>query len=148
MVTTRSIDKRRLVALISDPAITRQAWGAKALCRGRSTDLFFDGQAQSIPACCGGCPVHLECLAAALVHEAADGHRCGWWGGTQPHDREAIAHELGLSSEVEFDVEIDLRDPAARARHLRANDHTIRAIADELGCTKRTVYRYLAGDAA
>jgi hypothetical protein len=146
MTTTRAVDKDRLVALISDPATTGLRWGSKALCRGRSRDQFFDDEAEHEPPCCAACPVRVECLATALAHERDDGHRNGWWGGTRPADREVIAEELGLRTRV--DVEIDLRDPTARARYLRSDNVTIRAIADVLGCTRRTVYRYLAGDAA
>lgn len=146
MTTTRAVDKDRLVDLISDPATTGQQWASKALCHGRSLDEFFEGDAEHMPPCCAACPVRVECLATALVHERDDGYRHGWWGGTRPADREAIAQELDLDTAAH--VERDPGDPAHRARQLRSNDHTIRAIAEVLGCTKRTVYRYLADDAA
>jgi hypothetical protein len=97
-------------------------------------------------ACCAVCPVATECLASALVHEALDGCRFGWWGGVGPNERELLWGTFDVPARQP--VEVDLRNPAAIARHLRAQRLTVPAIAAELGCTERTVYRYLATSAA
>jgi hypothetical protein len=91
------------------------------------------------------CAVAHECLATALIHESEEGLRFGWWGGCSPDLREVLAERIGL---VTTQVEIDLRRPADLARILRAQKRTVPSIAAELGCTERTVYRYLASTAA
>jgi len=83
---------------------------------------------------------------AALLHEAIDGYRFGWWGGLGPSERKELWSALDLP--VPQPAEVDLRTPAAVARHLRSQRRTVPAIAAELGCTERTVYRYLAATAA
>ena len=80
-----------------------------------------------------------------MVHESEEGLRFGWWGGCSPYERELLAERLGLAPQQ---IEIDLRRPAELARILRARNRTIPSIAADLGCTERTVYRYLASTAA
>jgi hypothetical protein len=93
---------------------------------------------------CRSCAVVAECLATALIHESQNGYRDGWWG-TSPDAREVIAKRLGIET---LPVELDLLGPAALARHLRSQNRSIPSIAVELGCTERTVYRYLSSTAA
>lgn len=145
------LSEDHLAALVQDPAITRQIWAVAAVCRTVASDAFFpeEGQApvEDVLAYCDRCRVAAECLATALVHEAADGSRHGWWGGLGPDDREVLWIRLGTPA-TPPPVEIDLRDPVAVARYLRNQRQTVPAIAAELGCSERTVYRYLAAHAA
>lgn len=144
-------DEHRLVELIQEPGTTRQAWSVHAACQHLASDLFFPDEGKAPPqqalACCETCPVALHCLATALVHEASDGYRFGWWGGLSPLERDHIWAQLRAPA-IPTQVEIHLRDPMAIARHLRDQSRTISAIAAELGCSERTVYRYLAASAA
>ncbi len=145
------VDESRLVTLINDPTTTSRRWDDRAACADlpRTGDPYFpeDGE---LPPCealarCVRCLVAHECLATALVHESEEGLRFGWWGGCSPEERELLAERIGLPTQQ---IEIDLRRPPDLARILRARNHTIPAIAAELGCTERTVYRYLASAAA
>jgi hypothetical protein len=152
MRTIPFVDKTYLVALIQDPATTRHAWANCAVCITLPTgDNPYFPEDDDVPsaealACCAVCPVATECLASALVHEALDGCRFGWWGGVAPNERDLLWGTFDLPARQP--VEVDLRNPAAIARHLRAQRLTVSAIAAELGCTERTVYRYLAASAA
>jgi len=146
------VDETRFVAMILDPDTTNQRWAERAACAHLSLagDPYFPEDGETPPtealACCASCPVANECLATALVHEAIDGYRFGWWGGLGPGERGLLAADLALPAPAP--ATIDLRSPAAIARHLRAQRRTVPAIAAELGCTERTVYRYLAASAA
>lgn len=152
MTTIPFLDETRLVALILDPATTTHRWADRAACvtLQLAGDHYFPEDDDVPPpealACCATCPVAQECLATALVHEAIDGDRFGWWGGLGPTDRDLLWADLGRPSPEP--AEIDLRNPAAIARHLRSQRRTVPDIASELGCTERTVYRYLAATAA
>lgn len=145
------VDESRLVILIHDPNTAIRRWDDRAACADvpLAGDPYFpeDGE---LPPCaalakCITCPVAHECLATALIHESEEGLRFGWWGGCSPAERELLAERVGLTTRQ---TEIELRRPADLARILRAQNHTIPAIAAELGCTERTVYRYLAAAAA
>src|SRR6266545_3433012 len=106
MTTIPFVDEVRLVALIHNPATMRQQWAVNAACRDRSQagDPYFpedDGMLSAAAlARCAGCPVAYECLALALIREANDGYRFGWWGGFSPgHRRRARllgAHRIPL----------------------------------------------------
>lgn len=145
------VDESRLVALISGGSATRPDWLADAACADIAVefDPYFPEDEARPPASaldrCVGCPVAAECLATALVHEASDGFRVGWWGGYGPEDRHVLAERIGIRTEI---VEREPTGPADLARILRAQNRTIPSIAAELGCTERTVYRYLASTAA
>jgi Transcription factor WhiB len=146
-----SLIDTRLVALVEDPATTSQEWAGRAACSDITTDTYFpDDDAAPRPDAllrCAACPVALECLATALVHESVDGERFGWWGGLGPDERALVWSRLGQPT-VPLPSELDLRTPAALSRHLRERNRTIPQIAAELGCTERSVYRYLAATAA
>ncbi len=152
MTTIPLVDETRFVAMILDPNTTNQRWAERAACANLSLagDPYFPEDGQTPPtealACCASCPVAHECLATALAHEATYGYRFGWWGGLGPAERELLAAGLALPEPAP--VTIDLHSPAAIARRLRAQRRTVPAIAAELGCTERTVYRYLAASAA
>jgi hypothetical protein len=147
-------DDSRLVELIDDPRTTTLRWQDRAACVGLrlSGDSYFpeDDEMPSVEAlaACPTCSVAHECLATALIHESQEGQeglRFGWWGGCSPVEREMLARRINLTTTP---VEIDLRRQADLARILRAQNRTVPSIAAELGCTKRTVYRYLASTAA
>lgn len=144
-------DETRLATLVSNLTATSCRWADQAACAHTSSgvDTYFPENGELPPAdalsLCRSCPVAAECLATALVHESQDGYRFGWWGGVGPDERAQIALRLGLQT---VPVELDVREPADLARYLRSQEHTIASIAAVLGCTERTVYRYLANPAA
>ena len=81
------VDESRLVTLINDPATTFRRWDNRAACAAllHTGDPYFPDEGE-LPAAellelCVTCPVAHECLATALVHEAEEGLRFGWWGG-------------------------------------------------------------------
>lgn len=145
------LDESRLVTLINDRSATTRRWDNSAECADLrlAGEPYFPEDGEVPPeealARCTTCTVAHECLATALVHESREGLRFGWWGGYSPDERELLAKRIGLATQQ---GEIDLRRPAELARILRAQNHTIPSIAAELGCTERTVYRYLASTAA
>jgi hypothetical protein len=144
-------DESRLVALVSGFTTTSRRWEERAACADlpSGTDAYFPaaGEPPSASALsrCRSCPVATECLASALIHESHSGYRFGWWGGVEPDGREQLAQRLGIQT---MPAELDIRGPADLARYLRSQNLTISSIAAELGCTERTVYRYLANSAA
>ena len=145
------VDDYRLMTLIDDPNTITRRWDDRAGCADMSqTDDSYFPEDDALPvtealARCITCPVAHECLATALVHESKEGLRFGWWGGYSPKQRELVAERIGLATQQ---GEIDLRRPAELARILREQNRTIPSIAAELGCTERTIYRYLATTAA
>jgi hypothetical protein len=144
-------DESRLAALVSNPIAMSCRWEERAACAHLSPDIdaYFPDDGELPPAeamaLCRSCPVAAECLATALVHESQDSYRFGWWGGVGPDKRQQIAKRLGIQT---LPAELDIREPADLARYLRSHEHTITSIAALLGCTERTVYRYLADPAA
>ncbi|MDA8038256.1 MAG: WhiB family transcriptional regulator [Actinomycetota bacterium] len=151
MTLNSLIDESRLVTLVNDPRTPVRRWHDRAACAELplAEDAYFPEDGELPPtealARCVTCAVAHECLATALIHESEEGLRFGWWGGCGPDEREVLAEHIGLAT---TQVEIDLRRPADLARILRAQNCTIASIAAELGCTERTVYRYLATTAA
>lgn len=151
-MTIPVVDEHRLVALIHDPATMKQAWVRRAACLEQAidTDEYFPDD-HGLPSaaalgCCASCPVRGECLATALVHEATDGYRFGWWGGLGPDHRQELSSRIDVPGQLRS--KIGTGDPGALARHLRAQRYSISAIASQLGCSERAVYRYLAATAA
>jgi hypothetical protein len=145
------VDESRLVALLSDTTTTSRRWAERAACADLppGADSYFpdDGKLPPVDALarCQSCPVAAQCLATALIHESQSGYRFGWWGGVGPDGREQLAQRLGIQT---IPVELDIRGPADLARYLRSQSLTVPSIAAKLGCTERTVYRYLADSAA
>lgn len=145
------VDESYLVALVSDFTTASRRWDERALCADSpsSVDAYFpdDGELPPVDALalCRSCPVAAQCLATALVHESRSGCRSGWWGGVGPDGRKELARRLGIET---VPVELDIHGPADLARLLRCQNLTIPSIAAKLGCTERTVYRYLANSAA
>ncbi len=145
------VDEFRLVTLVNDPRTTTRRWDDRASCAdvALTGDPYFpeDGELPRADALarCMTCTVAHECLATALIHESEEGLRFGWWGGCSPDERQVLAERIKFAT---TQVEINLRRPAALARILRAQKRTIPSIAAELGCTERTVYRYLTSTAA
>lgn len=152
MTTIPSVDETYLVALIQDPITTTHVWAGGGACIDLHADgdPYFPDDDQVPPAealaCCSRCPVAHQCLATALIHEAINGFRFGWWGGLGPSGRKLLWKALDLP--VPPPAQVDLRTPAAVARHLRSQRRTVPEIAAALGCTERSVYRYLAATAA
>jgi AraC-like DNA-binding protein len=116
-----------------------------ALCIGMDSDAFHPESGRPdelVLARCHGCPVRLVCLALALREEDPD-IRCGWYGGLGPDDRDKIAAALNVST-----PEMPLPDRVIQSVRLKAAGWTIGDIAAELGCSRRTVQRYLRTVAA
>ncbi len=151
MIPIPLVDEFRLVNLINDATVTARVWDASAACADlpAASDPYFPNDGEVPPAealaRCATCTVLHECLATALIHESEAGLRFGWWGGCGPEARELLAERIGLTAQQ---VEADVQQPAHLARILRAQNRTIPSIAAHLGCTERTVYRYLATTAA
>jgi hypothetical protein len=145
------IDESRLVSLVNDPQTTIRRWSDRAACAGTALDgaPYFPDDGESPPAealdRCVICPVAHECLASALIAESRDGLRFGWWGGSGPDERDSLALRVEYLTRQ---MESGRRQPAYLARTLREKEFTVASIAAELGCTERTVYRYLASTAA
>ncbi len=130
-----------LRALIHQPdrkPLDRQLrWAA---CHGMDPDAFHPDEGRPdhpVVARCTGCRARLACLALALRAEEPD-MRWGWYGGLSPDDRDGIASALGLET-----PEQPIPDRPVQAARLKANGWTVEAIATELGCSRRTVQRYL-----
>jgi AraC-like DNA-binding protein len=114
-----------------------------AACRGMDPDAFHPDEGRPddlVLARCTGCRARLACLALALRAEYPD-VRQGWYGGLGPDDRDSVAAALGL--EPPEPPEPPTPHRAAQAARLRAASWTVEAIATELGCSRRTVQRYL-----
>ena len=111
-----------------------------AVCRGMDPDHFHPGEGRPdnrVLASCTGCPARLACLALALRAEESDA-RSGWYGGLGPDDRDGVAAALDLEA-----TGPSVPDRVLQAARLQAVGRTIRDIATELGCSRRTVQRYL-----
>lgn len=151
MTLTPPVDVSRLVTLVRDSRVATNGWRNRAACADiRLGDHYFPDEGESPPvealARCSTCPVAQECLATALAHEQKDGMRFGWWGGCSPDERQVLAERMALAPTP---ADVDLcRSAGDLARSMRAQNHTIASIAAEVGCTERTVYRYLASTAA
>ena len=136
--TGRELELHALIHHPDGMSLDRQL-GAAA-CRGMGPDAFHpdDGRPDDIVvARCTSCQARLACLALALRAEDPDA-RQGWYGGLGPNDRDDIAAALSLEA-----PEPPPPDRAVPAARLRAAGWTVAAIATELGCSRRTVQRYL-----
>jgi hypothetical protein len=151
MYAIPAVEESRLVGLVTDATTTSRPWAQCAACGDipSGIDAYFPEDGELPPAgalaLCSSCPVATECLATALIHESRCAERDGWWGGLSPEAREDIAGRLGMQP---ASAEPDSQCPADIARRLRSENRTIPSIAAELGCTERTVYRYLGRTAA
>lgn len=117
----------------------------RAACRGMDPGAFHPDEGQPdelVIARCQGCEARLACLALALRAEGPD-MRSGWYGGLGPGDRDNVAAALEIMI-----PEAPVPDRAVHAARLRAAGWTITEIAAELGCSRRTVQRYLRAVAA
>jgi AraC-like DNA-binding protein len=110
-------------------------------CRDVDVNLYHpeDGErpAEDLLAACVACGDRLQCLALALRAEDAE-TRHGWYGGLGPADRDRIAAMLRLSVET-----TPLPDRALTAIRLGRDGWRVNDIAHVLGCSRRTVQRYL-----
>ncbi|MCB5181108.1 WhiB family transcriptional regulator [Streptomyces antimicrobicus] len=111
-----------------------------AACRGSDVDLYHPSDRQrpqpETLAGCARCGVRLDCLAVALRAEDPQA-RSGWYGGFGPEDRDAIAALLPLPRDEA------LSDRVRTARRLVDDGWLINDVAELLGCSRRTVQRYL-----
>jgi hypothetical protein len=87
---------------------------------------------------CDSCVVATACIAVALRAEDPE-LRVGWYGGLGPADRAALAHSIA----VEVPDVGEGSDRISRARELWDSGWKIDEIAAELGCSRRTIQRYL-----
>ncbi|MFD3521252.1 WhiB family transcriptional regulator [Streptomyces sp. NPDC058653] len=114
---------------------------ARAACRGMDVNLYHpaDGKrpVERSLAVCVGCEGRLECLTLALRVEEPEA-RHGWYGGLSPADRDCVAVMLRLPKGT-----TPLPDRALTAIRLSRDGWRINDIAEELGCSRRTVQRYL-----
>ncbi|MFC7981304.1 helix-turn-helix domain-containing protein [Streptomyces sp. NPDC057336] len=112
-----------------------------AACRDEDVNLYHpeDGErpAEGLLAVCVGCGGRLECLALALRAEDPE-TRHGWYGGLGPADRDRIAARLRLPNGA-----MPLPDRAHTAIRLGRDGWRVNDIAQALGCSRRTVQRYL-----
>ncbi|TJZ42924.1 hypothetical protein FCH28_33960 [Streptomyces piniterrae] len=113
----------------------------RAACRDVDVSLYHpeDGErpAEGLLAVCVGCRGRLECLALALRAEDPEA-RHGWYGGLGPADRDRIAAMLRLAKTA-----TSLPDRALMAIRLGRDGWRINDVAQVLGCSRRTVQRYL-----
>lgn len=117
-----------------------------ASCRGMDPEIYHPDEGRPTElalARCSSCRARLACLGLALRAEDPEA-RSGWYGGLGPADRDALAASLGVGQPSATPV----TDTAARAARLRAAGWTVGSIANELGCSRRTVQRYLRKAAA
>ncbi|WP_414505517.1 helix-turn-helix domain-containing protein [Streptomyces sp. NEAU-L66] len=121
--------------------LSQQPDTARAACRDVDVNLYHpaDGErlAEGPLAVCVGCAGRLECLALALRAEDPEA-RHGWYGGLCPADRDRVAAMLRLPKGAKL-----LSDRALTAIRLSRDGWRIDDIAQELGCSRRTVQRYL-----
>jgi hypothetical protein len=111
----------------------------QAACAGVDPELYHpEGQPDELSLFrCSACPARLACLALALRAEDAE-VRSGWYGGISPTDRDDIAQILRLEPSQPV-----VPDRAVEAARLQASGWTINQIATQIGCSRRTVQRYL-----
>ncbi|WP_432001461.1 helix-turn-helix domain-containing protein [Streptomyces sioyaensis] len=120
---------------------SQQPGTAGAACRDVDVNLYHpaDGErpAEGPLAVCVGCAGRMACLALALRAEDPEA-RHGWYGGLGPTDRDRVAAMLRLPKGAKL-----LPDRALTAIRLGRDGWRIDDIAQELGCSRRTVQRYL-----
>lgn len=69
----------------------RVSWEENARCVEHDPEIFFEGRTdRRAKAICRGCPVRLECLAAALT----DRIEYGVWGGLDERQRRRLLRRL------------------------------------------------------
>lgn len=106
-------------------------WMGSALCAQTDPDLWHgDGNWQTGARICQACPVQAQCLAHAEAMEQQASHRYGTWGGTTRSQRNARARARAGTRSYDDDI--------ARLTRL---GRSAREIAEQLGCTSRTVSR-------
>ena len=134
----REAELRALIHPSGRTSLDRQL--SSAACRGLDPETFHPAVDRPEPADvdrCASCTARLACLAIALRAEDPE-MRTGWYGGLGPEDRDNVARALGLDN-----PNPPAPDRAIQAARLQADGWTVDAIAAELGCSRRTVQRYL-----
>jgi WhiB family redox-sensing transcriptional regulator len=122
-------------------------WADRAACAGTPHDWWFPVTAAGLAAddhvpvqaraLCDTCPVRVDCHRHALHHEPY-----GVWAALSEKQR----HRLRRAAGIRHDATNRWTDPVAVARavdlHKRGTPPP--QIGEDLGVTRRTVYRYLA----
>lgn len=99
----------------STSAPGRGAWLGLAACTEADADQLF-GRAvagRAVRALCAGCPVHIECLASALVSREDS----GVWGGLTANDRRVIYQ--AFPDEADWPARLAREGPHVLAEQLR-----------------------------
>lgn len=112
----------------------------RAACRGRGLDAYHPEVGvpdETDLAACDGCAARVACVALAFRAEDPD-VRSGWYGGLGPDERDELAEKLGIGLSPPA-----VPERAAEALRLFEAGWTIKSIATEFGCSRRTVQRYL-----
>lgn len=113
-------------------------WREHAACRGYPTEMFFPERGDNAAileakALCARCPVRDDCLEFAVV----SGERQGVWGGKTDRSLRPLRVALERSN----------KSRGARrqqeARRLAGLGFAPWQIADRIGVTERSLYRYL-----
>ena len=142
------VDESRLVTLVNDPTTTSRRWDDRAACADLPQDRRPLLPGRRRPAADGGAgPVHHvpgrprvpRHRPGPRVRGGAPLRLVGW---LQPRGARAPRRAHRPPHPARRDRRC--AGPADLARHLRRQNRTIPSIAAELGCTERTVYRYLA----
>ena len=82
----RAMPRHHLADAIVGPI--DQSWRLRSACRGMDPELFFPspgGDNSATKAICLTCPVRLQCLDHAIVHNEP-----GIWGGTSHSERRSL----------------------------------------------------------
>ncbi len=121
-----------------------------AACRGFDPDRYHPDVGRPTEDAlrrCESCPTRVACVALTVRAEDPT-LRAGWYGGLGPSERTELAVVIGLERPISSTQDGAAGpDRAGRASHLRDAGWTVNDIAVELGCSRRTVQRYL-NDAA
>ena len=123
--------------------VTRAEWMESAACKGKDVDLFFSGPGM-LPVealrLCQSCPVRVDCL-----NYAVDNHiDHGMWGGLSARERRVRCQYTPIKTNTQlFSSEQRQRIVARFLFGLSTLE-----IAEELGCSRRTVSRVLARERA
>jgi WhiB family redox-sensing transcriptional regulator len=123
---------------IFDPQ--KPAWVAEGACIGVDPEWFFPDRGEDVrraKAICATCPVKDECLEYALENR----EKFGIWGGTSERERR------GMRSRRSAGVPAD---PSRREQARALHQNGVRAIdiANVMGVTRKTVYRYIGEESA
>ena len=126
-----------VAGLTTRPA-TGTTWRDSALCAQTDPELFFPekdgGNSREARKICGTCDVRRQCLEYALTH-----HETGIWGGTSDRERMRMRNAKPGQPTL-YNAHREVRN--ATIHQLAALGTLSPAeIAEQAGCTERTVHR-------